>query len=52
MGPEVWREIIEKEAFKEKAFIVVKPVGLRQDNIFPINLAGFSSAAKVRDMNS
>ena len=30
VGPDVWREMIKKETFKEKAFIVVNPVGLRQ----------------------
>ena len=30
VGPDVWREMIEKDTFNEKAFIVVNPVGLRQ----------------------
>ena len=28
--PDVWREMIEKEAFEEKAFTLVNPVGQRQ----------------------
>ena len=27
VGPDVWREMIEKEAFEEKTFILVNPVG-------------------------
>ena len=26
VGPDVWREIIEKEAFEQKTFILVNPV--------------------------
>ena len=45
--------MIEKEDFEEKTFILVNPVGQgQQEYIFPINLEGFLSTAKVRDMNS
>ena len=30
VGPDVWREMIEKEAFEEKTFILVNPVGQGQ----------------------
>ena len=29
VGPDVWREMIKKEAFEEKVFILVNPVGQR-----------------------
>ena len=30
VGPDVWREMIQNEAFEEKSFILVNPVGQRQ----------------------
>ena len=27
VGPDVWREMVEKEAFEQKTFILVNPVG-------------------------
>ena len=41
MGPDVWREMIKKEAFKEEASIVLNPVGLRQqEQHLPHQLGG------------
>ena len=41
VGPDVWREMIEKEAFEEKTFILVNPVGQWQQGAhLPHQLGG------------
>ena len=40
VGPDVWREMIEKGAFGEKAFILVNPM---DPILFIISLVGFTS---------
>ena len=54
VGPDVWREMIEKESFEQETFILVHAlwVSWSKEHILPINAEGFSLAAKVRDMNA
>ena len=41
VGPDVWREMIEKEAFEEKTFLLVNPVGQGQQGAYlPHQLGG------------
>ena len=42
VSPDVWREMIKKEAFEEKAFILVNPEGQRQQGQHPHQLGGAS----------
>ena len=45
--------MIKKEAFEQKTFICVTLWDSgSKEHIFPINVEGFLSAAKVRDMNA
>ena len=40
MGPDVWREMIEKEAFEEKKFLLANPVGHGQQGAHPPHQPG------------